>query len=166
VSSAPLTLPDELTMLTGELGARWPRTDEVRLLELARAWIRHGAALGPLAAEAETAVHATVAAAPSEATDELAAYWGRERSAGAALASTVTGAPVVGAAVAVCAGVVLALKVNIVVQLTVLAVQIHQAVVAAPTTCGVSLTAIPVYRGAADLLVDHLTRQAAEVIGG
>lgn len=162
----PLRLPAELADLLRELGYVWPKTDEVRLLELGQAWERFAGAVLPLVAEADAAVRTVVGSQLGDDVDAVAAYWDGRRPASSVLGRVATGSPVVGAATIVCAGVVVALKAHIVVQLAVLAAQIGHAVARAPATFGVSLTEIPVYQRVTDVTIDYLFGQAVETVLG
>jgi hypothetical protein len=73
---------------------------------------------------------------------------------------------VIGGALFVCAAVVLALKINVIVQLTILAIEILEAIVTAPETFGASLLEIPVFKKLTDMLINLLISQAMEVVLG
>ncbi|WP_433650306.1 hypothetical protein ACQP2C_28230 [Micromonospora zamorensis] len=73
----------------------------------------------------------------------------------------------IGAGLMVCAGIVLALKINVIVQLTLLAIQIAQAVATAAVTFGASLLEIPIFKLITGALIDQLLNMATEaVLGG
>jgi hypothetical protein len=55
----------------------------------------------------------------------------------------------------VCAGVVVALKIAVVVQLAMLAVEIAQAIATAVPTAGASLLEIPIFKKITDILLDQ-----------
>lgn len=68
----------------------------------------------------------------------------------------------------ICAGIVLALKVNVIVQLTLLAIQIAQAIATAAVTFGASLLEIPIFKKIiTGVIIDQLLNYATEaVLGG
>ena len=71
-----------------------------------------------------------------------------------------------GACVFVCAGVVLALKINVIVQLTILLIEIIQAIATSVPTCGASLLEIPAFKKLTDMLINFLISKAMEVLLG
>lgn len=161
-----LEIPGELADLLNELGYLWPKTDETALLGIGQSWTGFSATLDALAAEADAAMRTAVGANSGEAIDAFVARWSTAHSAASALQSATTGTPVIGAAVILCAGVVLALKINVIVQLTILLVQIIQAIATAPATFGVSLVEIPVFKKITELAINFLISQALETILG
>jgi len=82
------------------------------------------------------------------------------------LAEGITAAQAIGATLIVCAAAVLALKINVIVQLTILAVEILEAVLTAPETFGASLLEIPVFKKLTDMAINFLISQALEVVLG
>jgi hypothetical protein len=78
----------------------------------------------------------------------------------------VTGAQVVGLCLYLCAVVVLALKVTVIVQLTILLVEIIEAIATAPVTFGGSLLEIPVFKKICDLAINYLISKAMEAVLG
>lgn len=72
----------------------------------------------------------------------------------------------VGAALLVCAMAVLALKINVIVQLTLLAIAIVQAIATAGPTLGASLLEIPIFKKLIDVAIDFLIGQALEIVLG
>jgi hypothetical protein len=73
----------------------------------------------------------------------------------------------VGAGLMVCAGIVLALKINVIVQLTMLVIEIAQAIATAVVTFGASLLEIPLFKEITQLIIDQLLNMAIDkVLGG
>jgi hypothetical protein len=66
----------------------------------------------------------------------------------------------------ICSGVVLALKINVVVQLTLLAIEIAQAITTAVATFGASLLEIPIFKSITGLILEQLLAFATEAILG
>jgi len=77
-----------------------------------------------------------------DAIETFRERWAAERAPSAVLRDGATGTQAVGAALLVCAGIVLALKICVIVQLTILAIEIIQAIATAEVTFGASLLEI------------------------
>ncbi|KOX11722.1 WXG100-like domain-containing protein [Micromonospora profundi] len=160
-----IQIPGELSGLLNELGYVWPESDEERLFELAQAWIAFGAEADAAATDATAAV-ALLAGNDGSALEAFRGQWSDSDSAAAVLQDIGFGARAVGAALLVCALVVLALKINVIVQLTLLAISIAQAIATAAPTFGASLLEIPVFKKLVDIAIDFLIGQALEAILG
>ncbi|MEU1587017.1 hypothetical protein [Micromonospora sp. NPDC005710] len=161
-----LQLPGELATLLNELGYTWPNADESKMFELAQMWIGFAEQIAALPTEARSSGQAVLAQNHGAAVDAFAALWTAGSSAVTALDNAVTGAQVIGAALIVCAIVVLALKISVIVQLTILLIQIIQAIATAGPTFGASLLEIPVFKILADFVIDYLVGQALEALLG
>jgi hypothetical protein len=61
---------------------------------------------------------------------------------------------------------VLALKINVIVQLTILLIEIIQAIATAAPTFGASLLEIPVFKKITDMAINLIISQAMEAILG
>ncbi|WP_211589018.1 hypothetical protein [Allorhizocola rhizosphaerae] len=73
----------------------------------------------------------------------------------------------VGAGLMVCAGIILALKIAVIAQLVILAIQIAQAIATAAVTFGASLLEIPIFRSITKRILEALLDQAInKVLGG
>ncbi|MBQ1035104.1 hypothetical protein [Micromonospora sp. C81] len=160
-----IQIPGELSGLLNELGYVWPESDEERLFELGQAWIAFGAEADAVAADGTAAV-AALAGNEGMALEAFHGQWADPESASAVLQDLGFGARAVGAALLVCALVVLALKINVIVQLTLLVISIAQAIATAAPTFGASLLEIPVFKKLVDIAIDFLIGQALEAILG
>jgi hypothetical protein len=161
-----IELPGELADLLNELGFIWPKSDESALLGMGQAWTRLGDTLHDVTGEADAGMKAAVGLNTGEAIEAFQSRWTVDKSAANVLAKAAGASPAVGGAVMVCAGVVLALKINVIVQLTILLAQIIQAIATAPATLGVSLVEIPVFKKITELAINYLISQAMETILG
>jgi hypothetical protein len=161
-----IEIPGELANLLNELGYTWPKSDETQMFELAQDWIALGGRLGPIVQEANSAVDAMLGSNSGPALTAFHTRWNAPDSAVTVLQDGATGAYVLGGALMVCAGVVLALKINVIVQLAILLIEIIEAIVTAPETFGASLLEIPVFKKLTDMLINLLINQALEVVLG
>ncbi len=161
-----MQLPGQVVTLLQELGYNWPEADEEKLFDLANTWLDFAPQLGPIVDRAQAAAQRVWNDNQGDAVDAFREKWTAEDSALASLRDSVTGAQVVGPAVMVMAAVVLALKITVVVQLTLLLIQIFQAIATAVATLGASLLEIPIFKIATGLLIDQATDQATQAILG
>lgn len=161
-----IELPGELADLLNELGYTWPKTDEVKLFELGQHWIGLGSTLRGIGQDATTSATRVWSDNSGEAIEAFQKKWRDKDSPLAVLEDGTTAAEVIGACLFVCAAVVLGLKINVIVQLTILAVEIIQAIATAPETFGASLLEIPAFKKLADLAINFIINKAMEAILG
>ncbi len=72
----------------------------------------------------------------------------------------------IGAGLMACAGIVLAVKIDVIVQLVSLAIEIIEATATAPVTFGASLLEIPVFKEITGLLINLLINLALNAVMG
>ncbi|MEU7919022.1 hypothetical protein ACQP08_19695 [Micromonospora zamorensis] len=162
-----MTLPAELVSLLGLLGYTWPEADETKLLEMGQAWLAFPDRLAAPVADADSSARQVWTDNRDDAIERFQATWQAGDSAKTNLDDGATAAALIGAGLMVCAGIVLALKINVIVQLTLLAIQIAQAVATAAVTFGASLLEIPIFKLITGALIDQLLNMATEaVLGG
>ncbi|SNS65675.1 hypothetical protein SAMN05421812_101284 [Asanoa hainanensis] len=162
-----LELPSELVPILGLIGVDWPESDETALYELGQTWIRFGETLGGAVGSSQQAVQTITAESQGQAIEAFSRWWGAEGSPASVLQPGQPAATTLGAALIACAGLVLALKIQVIVQLILLAVQIAQAIATAAVTFGASLAQIPIFRMITKIIVDQLIDMVIqELIGG
>lgn len=161
-----LMIPGELADLLNELGYIWPKSDEEKLFELGQQWIDFGSTVGQIAQDADSAAQAVWSGNQGDAIDAFRQFWSAEDSASSTCHSGQDGSTVVGAALIVCAAVVLALKINVIVQLTILLIEIVEAIATAVPTFGASLLEIPVFKKLTDMLINLIISEAMEATLG
>jgi hypothetical protein len=159
-----LTLPGELERLLNDLGFTWPEVDETELVAVGLAWAGLGGHLSGVVPDAHAAVQTLAAGNRGEAMDAFLAQWSGPDAPAAVLADTVTGVQVGGAAVLTCAGIVLAVKTYTIVNLTILAVEIAEAVATAVPTCGASLAEIPLFKELTSRVIGAIVNEAIMAI--
>ncbi|MEW2382843.1 hypothetical protein AB0873_12260 [Micromonospora sp. NPDC047707] len=159
-----LQLPGELVSILGMLGYDWPTSDEERLFQLGQLWVEFAPKMEAAGAAALASASTYFANNQGEAAQAFQAWWNGADSPANALAQGIPGASLVGAGIMVCAGVVLALKIQVIVQLAILAVQIAQAIATAAVTFGASLLEIPVFKMITSLILDQLIAMAVEAV--
>lgn len=162
-----LQLPGELVSLLAVLGYTWPEADETKLLEMAGAWMAFPDRITGGLADADAAAQRVWTANHDSAVEAFRASWQQADSARANLEDGATAAHLIGAGLMICAGIVLALKINVIVQLVLLAIEIAQAIATAVATFGASLLEIPIFKMLTQVVIDQLIDLALNaVLGG
>jgi len=161
-----LMLPGELVTLLQDLGYDWPEADEEKLFDLGTAWIGFAGELSPIAEHADSAASKVWSQNSGTAIDAFRTHWTSPDSAVAALRDSVTGAQMVGPLLMVAAAVVLALKINVIVQLTILLIEIIEALATAGPKFGASLAEIPVFKEITNRLINLVISLATDAILG
>jgi hypothetical protein len=138
------------------LGYTWPEADEDKLFEMGQAWLRFATTLEGLTASANAGaapVWSTNTGADITAFEQ---WWHKEDSPLATMHDGMPAAVLTGTGLIICGTIVLALKVAVIVQLTVLAIQIAQALATSAVTFGASLAEIPIFQAITRTLVGNL----------
>ncbi|GIF78441.1 WXG100-like domain-containing protein [Asanoa siamensis] len=159
-----LQLPGELTSLLATLGYTWPEADETKLFELGQTWLRFGGAMPGDLQAAHAYARQVWTTNTGEAIEAFERAWSHPESFSTNLDDAGVAASIVGAALIACAGIVVALKSNIIIQLVLLAIQIIQAIAAAAITFGASLLAIPAFKQLTGLFLNQLTNLATQAV--
>jgi hypothetical protein len=159
-----LQIPGELASLLQMLGYNWPKADEEKLFEMGNAWMAFGGKFEQPIGEAGTHAQAVWSDNQGEAIDAFRSAWQHPDAPAPALHDGTTAATIVGAGLMVCGGIVLALKINVIVQLTMLAIEIAQALATAVATFGASLAEIPIFKEITSLIIDQLIDMAINAI--
>lgn len=154
-----LELPGELRSLLNVLGYTWPEADETKLFEMGNAWIGFSGTLAGVVAETNTGASAVWSAHSGQDISAFQAWWSKEDSPASSLSDGVTAAVLTGTGLIICGAIVLALKIAVIVQLVILAIQIAQAVATAAVTFGASLLEIPVFQALARTIVGNLFQE-------
>ncbi|GIF66124.1 hypothetical protein Ais01nite_41590 [Asanoa ishikariensis] len=159
-----LQLPGELTGLLAMLGYTWPEADEQKLFEMAQSWVTFGGGLPADLAAAHAYAQQVWTNNEGQAVQAFQAAWSDPESFSANLDDAGVASTIVGAALMACAGIVLALKINVIVQLIMLAIQIAQAIATAAVTFGASLLEIPIFKEITGLILDQLIDLALQAV--
>ncbi|HEU5158263.1 MAG TPA: hypothetical protein VFU43_14805 [Streptosporangiaceae bacterium] len=161
-----MTLPGELERLLNDLGFNWPEIDEQRLFELGQSWTAYGGRLQQIGADAQRAAQEVWSGNSGAAIDSFKERWDHETSPAEILRKGATAGHALGAILMVCAAIVLALKINVIVQLTILLIQIIQAIATAGPTFGASLAEIPVFKAIQQMVINAIINEAINAILG
>ncbi|WP_344880930.1 hypothetical protein [Nonomuraea antimicrobica] len=162
-----MQLPTGLRKFMDMSGRHWPMSDEEKLLKIGLAWLGMSGDMGRLTGDAATFAAGTWAAQEGDGITAARDVWEAADSPYKNLVDGLTGADVVGLGLMVCAAIVLVLKVNFVVQLIQLALQLFQAMAAVPATMGASTLQVPALMEITGRLLDLCVTVAMNgVMGG
>jgi hypothetical protein len=161
-----LMLPGELADLLNDLGYTWPKSDEEKLFEIGQRWLDFSNTVQGIRADLQPHAERAWSDSSGDAVEAFRRQWEDREAAPAVLDDGVTGAAVTGATLFVCAAIVLALKINVIVQLTILLIEIIEAIATAAPTFGASLLEIPVFKKITDMAINLIISQAMEAILG
>ena len=154
-----MTLPSELGSLLNLLGYKWPEGDEQKIFEMGQRWSDFGGTLNEVAQAGDQAASVVWSGNTGANIDAFASHWKDNDGPARILRDGGTAASLVGTGMTICAGIMLVLKVNVIVQLTTLAIQIMQAMAAAVATFGASLSEIPIFQQITREIVSELIQQ-------
>jgi hypothetical protein len=139
-----INLPPELGEVLNILGFDWPMSNEDQLFEMGQGWMDVAGEIDSKLQEAAESAQQAWAENMGQSIDAFKEWWEADDSPAEALRTAVLGANLGGAALMICAGIVLALKIAVIVQLILLAIQIAAAIAAAAATLGIASAALPV----------------------
>jgi hypothetical protein len=159
-----LELPGALETLLNDLGFTWPEVDETQLFQVGSQWTGLGGNLAQVQQSADTAASQISAANQGDAVEAFLAKWSGGNAPSRVVADAANGVQMGGAAIMMCAGLVLALKVNTIVNLTILAAEIAEAIATAVPTFGASLAEIPVFKEVTQRVINAVINEAVNQI--
>ncbi|RRR98137.1 WXG100-like domain-containing protein [Glycomyces terrestris] len=155
-----LQLPSELIGLLGMLGYEWPESDEESMFNLAGEWTGMADRIAGRVESLQAAARTLLENNSGGHIDAFRAEWEGHESAPSNLADAGDPAHKLNIGLTVMAGIVLALKIQVMVQLAILAFQIAQAIATAAFTFGASLAQIPIFKTITGLIIDQLMGMA------
>lgn len=161
-----LQLPGELVYVMGLIGLNWPEADEEKLFQMGQAWLDFAGRLNQDGQDSQTAAQQVWTQNEGKAVQAFKESW---TEAGAAKSLQITGEAslLFGVGLIVYGVIVLGLKIMVIVQLIILAVEIAQAIASAGPTFGASLLEVPVFQQITRAIVQNLIWQViGEIIGG
>lgn len=154
-----LQLPGELRSLLGILGYGWPEADETKLFAMGQAWIEFSGTLQQGVQQAGSEAVGVWSANRGADIDAFRQWWSGEDGPVSSLSDGATAAVLTGTGLIICGMIVLALKISVIVQLVVLAIQIAQAIATAALTFGASLLQIPIFQQICRTIVGNLIQE-------
>jgi hypothetical protein len=161
-----LMLPGDLVTLLQDLGYQWPEADETTLLAMGHAWLGFGGQARQPPQDAHAAAQQVWSANEGKAIEAFQQAWNHPQAPHANLTDAATGAQGIGIGLMACAGIVLALKINVIVQLTTLAIEIAEALATAVPTFGASLLEIPAFKEITGMAINLVINEAMNAVMG
>jgi hypothetical protein len=159
-----MQLPSELTSLLSMLGYDWPESDETKLFDLGNGWTNLSDQINGAIEQLEDAARTVIDNNVSKDIDAFRSEWEDGESAVRNIADIGEPSNIVSIGLMIAAGVVLALKLQMIVQLVTLAIQIAQAIATAVVTFGASLLEIPIFKMITSMLIEQLLNMAIEAV--
>jgi hypothetical protein len=155
-------LPSELTEPLGWVGLTWPEADEELLFEAGQKWMAYGQELTRVAEQADSVAVGAWQASEGQAAEAFEQWWTREDGPRRRLAEDAAAALLIGGALIAFAALTLSLKINFIVQLIVLAVEVAQAIATAFVTFGATTAEIPGFIAVTRVILRQFVRQVVE----
>lgn len=159
-----MTLPGELERLLNDLGFTWPEVDEEDLLRVGGSWCAFGSAVSQAHQAGNAATQGLLQKNQSEALQAFQQRMAHPNSPLSVLGDASTGVEVVGAALYASAGLVIALKINTMINLITLLVEILTAIAEAVPTFGASLAEIPVFKEITQRIINAIVNEVINAI--
>ncbi|MCH7231100.1 hypothetical protein L0U85_09575 [Glycomyces sp. L485] len=159
-----IQLPEELTGLLSMIGYDFPESDEESIFNLAGAWTGMADQISGKVESLNTAAKTLLENNVGAEIDAFASEWGDAESAVRNIADAADPTNIINIGLTIAAGVVLALKLQVIAQLVILAFQIAQAIATAAVTFGASLVQIPIFKTITGIIVDQLIGMAIEMV--
>jgi hypothetical protein len=162
-----MMLPPELAGALNTVGFNWPQSDESKLLDMGHHWLGFGPHLsGPLD-DVDHHAGRVWTEHSGQSVDAFRADWAQADHPTTNLRNATHATGLVGAGLFVCTGVVVALKINVAIQLVMFLIEAAEAVAEAFATFGASLLELPILRELTKILLDQLQNLALNaVLGG
>jgi hypothetical protein len=154
-----LQLPGELTTFLNIIGYRWPQGDETKLFEIGQKWMKFANTVKQISDGSNQAAQPVWQQNQGQDISAFQNHFGHNEGPVKILGDSSTASTVLGAGMAICGAIVLALKIQMIVQLVTLAIQTAQAIAMAPPTFGASLAEIPIFQQICRTLVGRLIDQ-------
>jgi hypothetical protein len=154
-----MTLPGELVTFLNILGYNWPQGDEEKLFKMGERWMGFSGTLDKVTDGGHKAASGVWEQNQGANIQAFSDHFNAEDGPTKVLKNGSTASTLVGAGMIVVAGIVLALKINVIVQLVILAVETAQAIATAVVTFGASLAEIPIFQQISRAIVGELINQ-------
>jgi len=151
-----LQLPGELTTFLNIIGYKWPQADEEKLFDVGKTMMGFSDKLKTVSDDAKNAATKVISDLKGQDINSFADHWQHQDGPVKVLGDSSTASKLLGAGMTICAAIVLALKVQVIIQLVTLAIQTAQAIAAAVATFGASLAEIPVFQQICRTIVGQL----------
>ncbi len=155
-----INLPAPLGELLNTLGFDWPMSNEDTLFEAGNQWLELMDGVQDVLSGAGDHAAMVIQDNIGKSIEAFQAWWDSEDSPAKILTEGTVAMALAGASLMICAAVVLALKIAVLIQLGILAVQIAAAIAAAAATAGIAGAALPALYALGRKIVSSLIQDA------
>lgn len=161
-----IMLPPEVGHVLNMVGFEWPEGNEDTIHAWSSRWQQYGGDVRGVVDRADSAAAYALEHNAGPAMEAFAASWRHHDGASAVAHDLAEAGDVLGGCLLVVAGAIVVLKVAFIVNLTLLVIQIAEAVAAAVETGGLSLAWIPIARELAELAIRYAINEAINTLLG
>jgi hypothetical protein len=161
-----LTPPADVVSVLQDLGFQFPEANQITMLRIGQAWTGFADRARQPLQDAQDAAERVWTANLGKAIDAFEQAWSQSRGAHANLMNAATGGEGIGIGLMVCAAIVLALKINEIVNGTTLLIETASAVAEALPSLGTSLLEIPVFKEITGKLINLAISLAMNAVMG
>jgi hypothetical protein len=155
-----IRLPGALERLLNDLGYMWPEVDEDNLLRLGTTWTGFASTISAHAGAADGHAQAVWTGNQGQTIEAFRTAWQSAQAPSTNLKTAEQASIAAGVGLMAAAAIVLALKINVVIQLTMLLLEILEALATAPETFGASLLEIPVFKEITGMIINAIINEA------
>lgn len=159
-----IRLPGGLERLLNDLGYQWPEVDEDKLFHLGQTWMDFSATVSQHAQQAHGHAQQVWTQNSGQSVDAFNQKWNERQQPHDNLAAAHQASMGAGVGMMAAAAIVIGLKVNTMVQLTILAAEIIEAVATAPETFGASLLEIPVFKEITGMIINGIMNEGINAL--
>ena len=156
--------PGELVSLLYMLGFNWPEGNEEKLLHMGSDWLDFTGGAGQPVEDSDGHARQVWSVNKGLGISAFEQAWNDHESPVSNLRDGHVAGNIVGAGLMVSAAIVLALKINVIVQLVQLAIEIASAIAEAVATFGASIAEIPIFKELTKLILDQLKYLAIDAV--
>jgi hypothetical protein len=154
-----LQLPGELSTLLRILGIEWPQADETKLFELGQVFNQFSSTLKEIGTNADQVASGVWSQNQGQDIQAFQNSWSHSDGPAKVLGDSSQALTLMGTGMSIFGAIMLALKIQKIVQLTILAIQIAQAIAMAVPTFGASLAEIPIFQQITQRIINELINQ-------
>jgi len=155
-----IRLPGELERLLNDLGYMWPEVDEDNLLKLGVVWTQFAQTISAHSGAADGYAQSVFAANQGHTIDGFRNAWQSQQAPSDNLKTAEQASIAAGIGMMAAAAIVLALKINVIIQLVMLLMEVIEAIATAPETFGASLLEIPVFKEITGMIINAIINEA------
>lgn len=155
-----IQLPGEVRTFLHIIGFTFPAGDETKLLELGQEWMNLADKIERHVDQAKQTAEQAWNQNAGEMVEAFKKKWMGEGGPANRMGGGAIGSTIVAAGTMVCAGIVLAMKINAIVQAVLTLIEIAAALAAAAVTFGASTSIIPLLKEMCKRLLDYLLGEA------